>query len=113
MVVRSLFSLLKLFLLHPSWLSSTGGFLVPVISSEFGVNGGGGEQNDGNGSGMSKKEWPMKHADKVDDFNGAQVCNTSQSCLVPHAKCSNGRDTDKTEKNVRALQWRPCRVSML
>ena len=31
-----------------------GRLLIPVISSEFGVNGGGVEQNDGNGSGMSK-----------------------------------------------------------
>ena len=30
------------------------GFLIPVISSEFGVDGGGVEQNDGNGSSTSR-----------------------------------------------------------
>ena len=37
-----------------SWRSSTGGLLIPVIGSEFGVDGGGVEQNDGNGSGTSR-----------------------------------------------------------
>ena len=38
------------------------------------------EQNDGNGSGHVE-EWSMKPAVRVDDFHGAQMCNTSQSCL--------------------------------
>ena len=53
----------------------------------------------------------MKHAVRVDDFQGAQMCNTSQSCLVPHAsacekveRCSHVRDTHKTDKNVRATK---------
>ena len=47
----------------------------------------------------------MKHAVRVDDFQGAQMCNTSQSCLEPHAsacekvrRCSNVRDTHNTER---------------
>ena len=47
----------------------------------------------------------MKPAVRVDDFHGAQMCNTSQSCLdLEHTcvrqgqRCSTVRDTDKTEK---------------
>ena len=43
------------------------------------------------------------------------MCNTSQSCLEQHAsacekvkRCSNVRDTHKTEKNVRATRWSVC-----
>ena len=74
MVVRSLFSTLKLFHLEgrlsgawsrrvdsARWPNSIpprgvaqGGLLIPVISSEFGIDGGGVEQNNGNGSGTSR-----------------------------------------------------------
>ena len=38
---------------HPGGVAQ-GVFLIPVSSSEAGVVGGGVEQNDGNGSGMSR-----------------------------------------------------------
>ena len=41
-----------------SWRSSTRegrkGLLIPVLSSDFGLDGGGMEQDDGNGSGTSR-----------------------------------------------------------
>ena len=56
----------------------------------------------------------MRHAVRWDDFQeGAQVCNTSQSCQEldlshTHActceECHRVRNTDKTEKNVRATR---------
>ena len=56
------------------------------------------------------EEWSLKHAVIVDDFKSALMCNTSQSCLEPHTcvcegqRCSYVRDTDKTDKNVRATR---------
>ena len=66
------------------------GLLIPVTGCEFGVVGGGVEQNDGHGSGTSRSG-PVKHAVRVDDFEAsAQMRNTSQSCLglepEPHAR---------------------------
>ena len=57
--------------------------LIPVSSSELGVVCGGEEQNDEDVSDMSMNVL-VKHAVRLDDFyEGAQVCNTSQSCLEP------------------------------
>ena len=52
---------------------------------------------------------------RVDDFQGAQMCNTSQPCLeknvrVKGEKCDRVRDTDKTEKNVRATRCSVFRI---
>ena len=38
---------------NPPGGEAQGGLLIPVVSNEFGVNGGGVEENDGNGSGTS------------------------------------------------------------
>ena len=39
---------------HPPGGAAQGGFLIPVISSEFGVDGGGVERQNGNGSNTSR-----------------------------------------------------------
>ena len=60
------------------------------------------------------EDWFLKHAVRVDDSQGAQVCNTSPSCLDSWAtrmcawKCHHVRDTDKMEKNVRGTRCSAC-----
>ena len=89
------------------------GLLIPVSSSELSVDGG------WRGTNCWKwvrhvEERSVKNAVRADDFKeGAQVCNTSQSCHKfdlshTHAcmceNCYQVRNTHKTEKNVRATR---------
>ena len=86
-----------------------GGLLIPVISSEFGVDGGGVERKDGHGSGTSRSgrsnmlwEWMTFEARRCAAVPNHVLSHTP--VCVKGRSCSNVRDTDKTDKNVRATR---------
>ena len=88
-----------------------GGLLIPVISSELGVDGGGVEQNDGSGSGTSRSgrwnllwEWMIFTARRCATRPSHVLILSTRMCVRQGQRCSSVRDTLTRLRNVRATK---------